>query len=335
MQSQLDRQPDRPMRVLHISNIANNAYVASTILNKHGIESHVLVADYYHTLGCPEWESAEIKGDWGNDFFPAWHKVDLAGFKRPRWFAQGPRYSAIRYLIAINERRRLSAWVNWCFMAFYRRLVTLSLAHKIFWRIWHSRPGLLFRKLTHFDHPGPAPGHRKPPFPGAEYARAPKPSEILSSVIRPMSSRAREKEVKRLMELMRDKHENAVAKAKAQNLPSPEPLAPNVDSWIETHQFDADSHLWKRLFSYYDIVVGFSTDGVYPLSVGKPYIAFEHGTIRELPFEDNYLGRQTAAVYQNANAVLITNCDNNRAADKLGIKNYHFIPHPTTETEID
>ena len=45
-----------PPRVLHIGNIANNAYLNARILNEAGIPSDVLVYDYYHVMACPEWE---------------------------------------------------------------------------------------------------------------------------------------------------------------------------------------------------------------------------------------------------------------------------------------
>ena len=333
--SNTNTENPRPLKVLHIGNIANNAFVASSILNSNAIESHVLAADYYHTHGCPEWESAEIKGDWGDDFFPAWHKVDLGGYKRPRWFAQGPRYAAIRYLIALNEGRRLTAWVNWRYMIFSRILMTKPFARRVFHRVWNSRYTLPVRRFLRFDHPGPAPGRGKPPFPGMEYALPPKASQRLASLIRT----PRQSEVARLRiqyALQSAAWEKEAQQRKLKNLPPPPPLLdPVANFWAEAVHHDVDVHLWRRLFSHYDIVVGYATDGIWPLAAGKPYVALEHGTIRKLPFEVSYFGRQTAAVYQNASAVFITNCDNNRAAEKLGIKNYHFIPHPTTETQID
>src|SRR3989338_3035343 len=77
-------------KILHVGNIANNAYLNSKFLRETGIKSDVLCYDYYHIMGAPEWEDAEIKGDWGNDFDPDWSKVDLNNFRRPEWFFQGP-----------------------------------------------------------------------------------------------------------------------------------------------------------------------------------------------------------------------------------------------------
>lgn len=91
------------MKVLHIGNIANNAYLNAKILNKYGIKSDVLSYDYYHIMGCPEWEDADFVGDYGDDNAPNWSKLDLQGFKRPDWFVQGRKITALKYLIAKNE----------------------------------------------------------------------------------------------------------------------------------------------------------------------------------------------------------------------------------------
>src|SRR4051812_20095210 len=83
----------RPLRVLHIGNIANNAYNIAKLQRRRGIHADVLCADYYHIMGCPEWEDADIgEADFAqmtNQFFPNWETVDLGGFQRPSWFVQG------------------------------------------------------------------------------------------------------------------------------------------------------------------------------------------------------------------------------------------------------
>src|SRR3990172_9264317 len=75
-------------RVLHIGNIANNAYNNAKLLNELGFDCDVICPIYYHIMGCPEWEDAEIDGDIGDQFRPDWTRVDLNGFHRPEWFVQ-------------------------------------------------------------------------------------------------------------------------------------------------------------------------------------------------------------------------------------------------------
>jgi hypothetical protein len=88
----------------------------------------------------------------------------------------------------------------------------------------------------------------------------------------------------------------------------------------------------EGLFQRYDFVIGYATDGVYPLLARhRPYFAFEHGTIREIPFEDSPIGRICALTYRLADGTFITNCDNVVAAEKLRLPGYRFLPHPVNE----
>ena len=91
-------QHGRAPRILHVGNICNNAYQIAKMMNAQGADCDVLCADYYHIMGNPEWDDADFTGDFGSQNFPAWHKVDLHGFERPRWFAQAPHKVAIAYL---------------------------------------------------------------------------------------------------------------------------------------------------------------------------------------------------------------------------------------------
>ena len=57
----------RAPRVLHIGNIANNAYNNSKLLIEAGVDNDVLCYDYYHTMGCPEWEDADFSDTVADD----------------------------------------------------------------------------------------------------------------------------------------------------------------------------------------------------------------------------------------------------------------------------
>ncbi len=78
------RRHGRAPRLLHIGNIANNAYNNAKLLNEVGLDSDVICHNYYHIMGCPEWEDADFEGDVRDDFYPAWERVRLRGFRRPR-----------------------------------------------------------------------------------------------------------------------------------------------------------------------------------------------------------------------------------------------------------
>src|SRR5262249_3363562 len=51
-------------------------------------------------------------------------------------------------------------------------------------------------------------------------------------------------------------------------------------------EYRSDISQWRALLSHYDAVLGYSTDGLYPLlAANVPFLAYEHGTIRNIPFE--------------------------------------------------
>ena len=63
------RQMNRPLRVLHLGNIANNAFNNARIQRLYGIDSYVIASENYHIMSSPEWEEARFKGDYGDPFF--------------------------------------------------------------------------------------------------------------------------------------------------------------------------------------------------------------------------------------------------------------------------
>lgn len=107
------RRHGRAPRVLHIGNIANNAYNNAKILNRAGFDCDVICYDYYHIMGCPEWEDADFSGDFGDHFRPRWWQVNLNGFRRPGWFAQGPMSLCIEYLLARRQGQAARARKLW------------------------------------------------------------------------------------------------------------------------------------------------------------------------------------------------------------------------------
>ena len=270
----LDRFRERNGRsptALHIGNIANAAYLNARMLNEAGIDCDVLCYEYYHIMGCPEWESAVFDPNGVDPDRPLWSRIDLHGFERPRWFAQGSLGSCIDYLIA---RRTKS-----------------------------ERADALWRQLER-EQADP----EQPEASSADNGESNYPSAAIESRIGDLAAAFR----------------------------SDFPLRPDQLSAEElTGTFFFSAQYFGRLrhlCSLYDVVIGYSTDGIVPLAVGKrPYIAYEHGTIRALPFEDNTDGRLCALSYSRADLSFITNCDTVIAAGKLQLEDYRFVPHPINE----
>lgn len=89
----------------------------------------------------------------------------------------------------------------------------------------------------------------------------------------------------------------------------------------------------EELIRSYDLVQAYATHSVLALvaSPQRKHIAYELGTMRELPFEDSWRGRMLSVSYRRAGKVIITNADVRAAADRLGLENTVFIPHPVDE----
>lgn len=95
----------RPLRVLHIGNIANNAYNNARIQRQFGVDADVLCYDYYHVMGTPEWEDGGLTTRPDPDM-PNWWTTNLRGFARPDWYAQGPLDLCLAYLDARRGQDR-------------------------------------------------------------------------------------------------------------------------------------------------------------------------------------------------------------------------------------
>ncbi|UGY06676.1 glycosyltransferase [Bradyrhizobium quebecense] len=109
---EFQRAHNRPLRVLHIGNIANNAYNNALIQRRFGIEADVICYNYYHVMGCPEWEAASFDGNVDN-MFPDWWATELGGWRRPDWFVQGPVLDCLSYLRAKNAGDSAAAAFFW------------------------------------------------------------------------------------------------------------------------------------------------------------------------------------------------------------------------------
>jgi glycosyltransferase involved in cell wall biosynthesis len=262
----------RSPRLLAIGNIANNGYKNALILREHGIDCDVLCYDYYHVMGCPEWEHAQFDTHGMNFDAPNWSKVSMGGYARPTWFAQGRLGTCLDYLIARNAN--------------------------------DPRAAELFAQLAVERDCGGA--------------------ETPSSLFAVPSSVT---EVGRIATSLAARFRTVFPDWEA---------APDAQQIVQAYgNLFFDAPRLRRLFRHYDAVIGYATDGIFPLFCEKtPYITFEHGTIRAIPFEPHVNGQMCALTYRWANDVLISNCDNVVAAEKLRLDSYRFVPHAMLERPL-
>ncbi len=100
---------------------------------------------------------------------------------------------------------------------------------------------------------------------------------------------------------------------------------------IADHAGRAVAH--RPLLDLYPLVQGSGLDPVNILVVrpDMPFVCYEHGTMRDFPYEDSARGRLYALALKKAQHIIITNQDIKESAERLGLTNYSFIPHVVDE----
>ena len=359
----------RPPRVLHMGNIANNGYLNAKIQRREGIDADVVSFDYYHVMGCPEWEDADFEGD-VDEFYPDWWSVDLRGWTRPEWFVQGPMAACITYLLARREGRTTDAARSWRRLErerwlICRRSALASVARAAALAVravrnprraaarlkravrTFARPTLLGRATSRLEWIvrlgavktvgmtaairsmlGGMPPRRalaRYVFPtrlaaaltnedlvALETAWAAREGEHVEPQFEQKTASFAEEDsvVARFRELFPDRADQL-----------------RVSDYLGWQQL---GQMWAPLFEHYDVVQAYATYPLIPLLGGKhAFAAYEHGTLRDIPFDDSDVGRVTALGYREAPAVFVTNADDLRAAERLGIESSKVtsLPH--------
>ncbi len=301
----LSKQKKRKIKILHIGNIANNAYINSKILNRLDfIESDVFCGNYFHFAGCPEWEELNIPSNyninqWKADFSKIRKKFN---YKRPEWFIQGEDQYTLNFLYYHNKHNKLKAYY-YKLMIIVRNKLIIS-ESKFIKTIRRLRKKLINIRLN------------------KSYKKVVSqrifiiPLMFLYTLYRIIKI------------LIYGKKSNSIK------------LSERTKEIIKKYNLKESQvifehyQLWKRLLEQYDVIIGYATSSIYPFLCDIPYICYEHGTIRNLPFEKSVEGKKCKMVYQNAQETFITNIDNIENAKKLSLKNITPIPHGFDDSKV-
>lgn len=326
----------RDPSVLHIGNIANNAYNNAKQLNASGFDCDVICYDYYHVMGCPEWEDAEFEGEIQDQFKPDWTSIKLNGFDRPKWFAQGRMVQCIEYLIARRRGNAKKADAYWLKLS-YDNLTSIKpkgaiLLEKIQRFVEHIQ-NLAFKLLE---------DKRIANYLEWRLGRAIGKKGYAEDLLLPLAASLslffvfllRLIYIPGLMIRARrhfDQDADRLVREFALTFPQREDKL-TVD---EIALYRAVYAKWAKLLSCYDVVQAYATDTIFPLLVNKrPYVAFEHGTLRAFTLCDKPICRLTSLGYNKADHVFITNGDCLEYAQKIGVQSYSAMLHPFDENKI-
>jgi hypothetical protein len=323
-------------RVLHVGNIANNAYNIAKLLNDAGLDCDVICYDYYHVMGSPEWEDANITGSIADQFRPDWASLDLHGFRRPRWFAQGPLHQCIDYLVAKRSGDLATAEKCWTELGLWNRTVpgelgdTASAPQQTSTQQQKGYSRYLKALLVHHDIYNRARRRFSAwdniLFPvGKTLSIALATGAFLAATgLRPFTICFRERRAFARMA-------NRFVRKFKQAFPSRADMLTRRDVQMYGHVLPE----WRRLFECYDIVQAYATDPILPLLANtRPYVAFEHGTLRDFTLRADPICRLTSLAYREADHVFITNGDCLAYANAIGVGHYSPMLHPVNEGKI-
>ncbi len=314
--SEFMRKKLKDIKILHIGNIANNAYNISKWLREKGIQNDVICYDYYHIMGDPEWE-----GDYGNDFAPDWSKVNLGSFKRPDWFIQGPLEKIAQNHFEIETSIYSNQTIYPC--STYSSLGIIILA-KIA-RLISSFQSFVYKfYLGRF--------YRPKKFRLQVLFLGGKILGIGTNLLIRYFVWAQKELVPRQIKVAEEKNEYDYYRQLVKDFREVFPERPDKLTMRDIYPYLYRARIFQQIFKKYDLVQCYATDPIYAMLANKhPYVAYEHGTIRDIPFEKSSLGRLTALAYRKADLVFVTNADNLLATKKLGLKNFVGIPHPIND----
>jgi hypothetical protein len=372
----------RPLRVLHIGNIANNAYNNARIQRQYGIDADVICYDYYHIMSCPEWEDASFEGDVDPNF-PNWWATSLKGWCRPDWFAQGPANACVQYLRAKQlglPRLQSVLWVHLQAQSFgvVRYMDKTQGRGMSLFRVKHIAANFIVRIMGLGRIDEPRANFRPVDTRNIKAVSQPKNSHSkFHNLARPVvrsgvgsyyflkkqmviaarksGAAARKilksagqilpwiiyaKEISRLQAKVRADdllERDKTFEIRLQSLEKacsdlPEEVRQTVLNYARDHV-----RRFFQLMQYYDVIQGYSIDGFIPYMNGLGnFTSYEHGTLRDLPFENSFYGVITRQTYAASPVVFVTNSDVLPATQRMGLEPSRIVclPHAFDDRKL-
>jgi hypothetical protein len=340
------------MKILHVSNIAQNAYINSLILGQAGHDCDVLAYDLYHFACSPEWYElfdVDMPADVIQDgFFPNFYSIGQSMPVIGPNVAQGPMFNALAYLELRRRgdplaRTALSALrylrfkctilktttpflMEWGNEAFERAVSNCDLPSELRQDILAGRAAdealaFIRSRIMKFNPRADVMGLSVPFTDDAAH-----PLAAVAALDQPLADYLQIMEASGLL--------YALGLVRPKSYPSDLSHLAKVGSPGDLAQFQVYGDLWRSVFSSYDIVIFYADSCMFAITNGiSGYCALEHGTIRVIPFEDSTYGRLVTAGYMAAEKVFITNTDYVSSKKRLefGKGQSVYLPHPFDE----
>ena len=356
----------RTASILHVGGVGTNALINSGLLIERGYISHVAANDIYHCICSPEWQELSNKGlkreELGDDFFPNFFRIADSATVRPRWFAQGPQLLTILYLYHLKRGDEDAADIVWRTLQYNRfKAVLCRTTTPGAVRLDDKRFRAALRDLN------VAPVFRddlKRAFVAEKLIKrfAARAAQLNGDIDPALLVAPFGKNYIDAIIAFDDRLADDVAACRAAGLSTlvgfEEPDWPGAIQRTrrrgrrsaiaastrrkgiapdDANVFDSVMPAWNALFDLYDHRMTYGGSAVLGLLSDAPcYMAYEHGTIRSIPFEDNPLGRLTKAAYEQADAVFLTNTDYATAKRRLEFDpdKRTYVPHAFDERPL-
>ena len=313
-------------RIAHVGNIANNAYSNAKFQRRLGVAADSYNYAFEFVFGHPEWEDADFAEQLDLYHPPDWLALHFTnGYTRPDW---------ARYLSGRSDPYGYTGYEA------ARREAGMHGQYLDTGRVWTAAP----------TGGKPAGLRLMPMLRLRRFART--AALRYAALARQGQLTPRERLEFLLLMLVRAAVDNAagtrllfgIAMNDRMRAIRADMRAVASDSRLAQAGEKLRPRNYSRLTcwrSFRPLVQNYDLTVLYGLEVTKagllppdrPYIAFEHATMRTLPFEDTLQGRLLAFGYRLAEACIITNPDVLSSAKRLGLQHYRFIPHPVDETK--
>jgi glycosyltransferase involved in cell wall biosynthesis len=299
----------------HAGNIANNAYLIAKFLRRKGEDAHAFHFRNEFIMGHPEWEDADFAEDLDPFDPPDWKTLHFTnGFKRPDW---------VHYISGLPDPYELPPNAP-------------------------SGPATRVMAATYGDSNDAPRGSLKANLRAASAALAAR----YSALARQGQLRPEERAQLWALTLVRETVEWASFQRAERRLLLNDRLRTILNQADEINRDSKLAAAGQRLRlrelvktpfwpSYRPLAADYELCQFYGLEAAKgvllppekPFVAFEHSTMRTLPFENSVRGRLLNLAYRVADYCVITNPDVVGSAKRLGLQHYRFIPHPIDETK--
>lgn len=351
--------------VLHVGNIAHNAYFNELILRKKGRSGCVVHHDAYHFASCPQWLKLSNRGinriSLGDDNFPNFFQFEKSEELVPDFFYQGPSYQVFGCLYSlctnkfdinnelykssrslmdfarykcIYKKNHTECFEVWDDEIFAQSLIDLNV-HKSWIKVLNEGFRLDKYRYQFVAHLNILCGLK------LKLVHLPQSQTYINYMINFFKNNLKIKTSNNFdssHESLRFLKESMLnidfLKALgivqiSENIYDPTKREDLKE--LDTLPYHKTIPYWDCIRSFFDFNIFYGSHAIIPsLSInGKTYAAYEHGTIRSIPFQNNDIGRLTKYAYENAKVVMITNADYIYAKKRLefNTQNIVYIPH--------